>query len=73
MVEEIRKAIRAVPFVPFTVAISDGRRLHIPTVDHVFLVPNGASLHIYPDNDNPVWVSTGHVTSIEPDRQQAVS
>jgi hypothetical protein len=73
MIEEIRKAIRAVPFVPFTVAISDGRRLHVPTVDHVFLVPNGASLHVYPDNDHPVWVSTHHVTSIERDPERAVS
>ena len=73
MTEEIRKAIRAIPFVPFTVAISDGRRLHVPTVDHVFLEPNGASLHIYPDNDHPAWVSTRHVTSIEPDEKQAIS
>jgi hypothetical protein len=73
MVEEIRKAIHATPFVPFTVALSDGRRLRVPTVDHVFLSPKGSSLHIYPDDDHVVWVSTLHVTSIEPDQEAAFS
>jgi hypothetical protein len=73
MNEEIRKAIRATPFVPFTFALSDGRRLHVPTGDHAFLSPSGGSLHIYPDNDHAVWISTQHVTSIEPDREATVS
>ncbi len=41
MQEEIRKLIRATPFVPFTVFMTDGRSFGIPTSDHIFIYPSG--------------------------------
>ena len=73
MINELRQAIHAVPFVPFTVTLSDGRRVRARTVDHVHLSPRGITLYIYPDDKYVVWVSTRHVTSIGLDEEPAVS
>ncbi|CAN5594155.1 hypothetical protein BH20VER3_BH20VER3_18700 [soil metagenome] len=73
MINELREAIHATPFIPFTVALSDGRRMRARTVDHVHLSPRGSTLYLYPDDEHVVWVSTRHVTSVEPDEEPAVS
>jgi hypothetical protein len=73
MVNGLREAIRATPFVPFTITLTDGRRLRARTVDHVLLSPRGDTFYIYPDDDHIVWVNTLHVTSIEPDQEAAIS
>ena len=73
VINGLREVIRATPFIPFTVTLSDGRRLRARTVNHVFLSPRGDTVYIYADDDHVVWVSTRHVTSIEPDQEAAVS
>jgi len=73
MIDELRTAIHASPFVPFTITLSDGRRLRAQTGDHVFLSPRGTTVYIYPTDEHVVWVSTRHITSIEPDEEPAIS
>ena len=41
MQEDIRKLMRATPFVPFTLFMTDGRSFGIPTSDHIFIYPSG--------------------------------
>ena len=41
MHEEIRRLMRAIPFVPFTLFMTDGRFFRIPTADHIFIYPSG--------------------------------
>lgn len=73
MINELREAIHATPFNPFTVTLSDGRRLRARTVDHAHLSPNGNTLYVYPEDDHVVWVSARHVTSMEFGAEPAVS
>ena len=41
MIDEIRKQLHRVPFVPFAVRTSDGHEYSVPTVDHAFITPRG--------------------------------
>lgn len=41
MQEEIRKLMRATPWVPFTLSLTDGRSFGIATSDHIFILPSG--------------------------------
>lgn len=39
MREEIRKLMRATPWVPFTLFVTDGRYSGVATSDHIFILP----------------------------------
>jgi hypothetical protein len=39
--EEIRQLVRAAPFRPFKIFMTDGRSFGIPTSDHLFILPSG--------------------------------
>ena len=41
MIDEIRKRLHRVPFVPFIVRTSDGHKYSIPTHDYAFITPRG--------------------------------
>lgn len=71
MIPEIREAICATPFVPFTIELSDGRRFRVPSGDHAFIWPRGTALYVYPDDDHVLWMSPRHITSMEFDRDPA--
>lgn len=73
MIDELRQAVHASPFVPFTITLSDGRRLRARTIDHVHLSPRGATRYIYPNDEHVLWVATLHVTSVDFDQEPAVS
>ncbi len=41
MQEEIRRLMRATPFLPFTLFMTDGRSFGISTSGHIFIYPSG--------------------------------
>src|SRR5438876_11802533 len=41
MIDEIRKQLEAVPFVPFSVRTSDGHEYSVPTGDHAYITSRG--------------------------------
>ncbi len=41
MLEEIRNRIKAVPFLPFTVRVADGRSFLVPHSDHILVTAKG--------------------------------
>jgi hypothetical protein len=41
MIDEMRKRLQRVPFVPFAVRTSDGHEYSVPAVDHAFITPRG--------------------------------
>ena len=41
MLEEIRNRIKAVPFLPFTVRVPDGRSFPVPHSDHILVTSKG--------------------------------
>ena len=51
MTADIRKLVRAVPFVPFTIHLADGGRVRVPTVDHVAVSPAGGRVIVFTDDD----------------------
>ena len=50
MIGDIRKHLDRQPFVPFTINMADGRRIHVPTRDHILL--NGSRAIVSLDNDD---------------------
>ncbi len=51
MISDIRNAIDAVPFVPFTIHTTNGRAFRVPTVDHIAVPPAGGRVFIFGDNE----------------------
>jgi len=49
MIDEIRKRMLRVPFVPFLVATSDGHEYAVPTADHAFITPRGNRVVVVDD------------------------
>jgi hypothetical protein len=41
MLEELRNRIKAVPFVPFSVFVADGREFRVPHPDHILVTSRG--------------------------------
>ena len=41
MLDELRKWIKAMPFLPFTVHVDDGRSFPVPHPDHILVTTKG--------------------------------
>jgi hypothetical protein len=50
MTADIRKLIHSTPFVPFTIHLADGGSLHVPTIDHISVAPEGGRVVVW-DNE----------------------
>ena len=50
MLAEIRRLLSARPFVPFTIYPADSAEMHVPTVDHAAVSPDGRTLVIFFDD-----------------------
>jgi hypothetical protein len=51
MVDDIRILIAARPFRPFTIYPADGNSLHVPTVDHIAVLPGGGRVLVFGDRN----------------------
>jgi hypothetical protein len=49
MTNDIRKQLHAVPFVPFTIFVADGREYRVPSPDHAHVHPNLGRVSLYSD------------------------
>jgi len=47
---DIRKLIAQRPFAPFTIHLADGSAVHVPTVDHIFVFPDGGRAIVTKDD-----------------------
>lgn len=56
--------LRATPFVPFTVHLSNGRAMHVPHTDFAMLLQNGI-LFVNTEGDKVERIDPGHITSVE--------
>ena len=66
---DIRKLVRAVPFVPFTIHLADGRQVRVPTVDHVAVSPTGGRVIVFADDDTHDILSSLLISRITVDQQ----
>lgn len=65
MLNQIRKLANAEPFEPFSIELSSGRILKVPTRDHVWLMVPGAShIAVYDDNDAADHLSPLHIVAV---------
>lgn len=69
LIETIRDHLRAAPFEPFVVQMTDGRRFEIPHPEYAALNRKGTELYVVNQNDTGVRLSTLLVASLEPLQQ----
>lgn len=63
-VEELRRRITAVPFVPFTLHVSDGRAIPVHARDFILLSPLGSLVHVYQPNEALDVLDMEHITGV---------
>jgi hypothetical protein len=49
VIDEIRKRLHGVPFVPFALGTSDGHQYSVPTPDHAHISSRGNRVVVYDD------------------------
>lgn len=64
MIDEIRKRLEHVPFVPFSVRTSDGFEYAVPTVDHAYITPRGNRLIVTDDKGTVAVLGPLHINSV---------
>jgi hypothetical protein len=64
-VQQIRAALRAVPFRPFHIHMADGRSFHIPHPDFLLLTPTGRTAFACQEDDEFSIVDLLLMTEIE--------
>ena len=52
MIADVRKLAATMPFVPFTIHLADGGNVRVPTVDHVYVFPQGSRILVTYDDDS---------------------
>ena len=63
MIDEIRKQLERVPFIPFSVRTSDGHEYSVPTVDHAYITPRGNRV-IVTDDKGTVAILGPHINGV---------
>jgi hypothetical protein len=64
MIDEIRKRLQRVPFVPFAVRTSYGHEYSVPTVDHAFITPRGNRVVVVDDEGTTAVLGPLHINSV---------
>jgi len=71
VIDDIRKQLHRVPFVPFVVRTSDGHEYSVPTVDHAFITPRGNRLIVVDDDGTVNILGPLHINSVIQQRNGA--
>jgi hypothetical protein len=64
MVDQIRKRLQRVPFVPFSVRTSDGHEYSVPTPDHAHISPRGNPVVVYDDEGTTAILGPLHINRV---------
>ncbi|PYK63935.1 MAG: hypothetical protein DME50_16285 [Verrucomicrobia bacterium] len=64
MIDEIRKRLQRVPFVPFSVRTSDRHEYSVPAVDHAFITPRGNRVVVVDDEGTTAILGPLHINSV---------
>lgn len=64
MIDEIRKRLDGVPFVPFSVRTSDGPEYSVPTVDHAYITPRGNRVIVTDDKGTVAILGPLHISGV---------
>jgi hypothetical protein len=64
MTPDIRKRLEEVPFVPFSIRMSDGREYSVPTLDHVYIPPGGTRVVVSDDKGIVSLLPALHISGV---------
>jgi hypothetical protein len=64
MIDEIRKRLHRMPFIPFSVRTSDGHEYAVPTVDHAHISPRGNRVVVFDDEGTSAILGSLHINGI---------
>jgi hypothetical protein len=64
MIDEIRKRLLRVPFIPFSVRTSDGHEYAVPTVDHAHISPRGNRVVVFDDEGTSAILGPLHLNGV---------
>ena len=64
MIDEIRKQLERVPFIPFSVRTSDGHEYSVPTVDHAYITPRGNRVIVTDDKGTVAILWPLHINGV---------
>jgi hypothetical protein len=64
MIDEIRRQLERVPFVPFSVRTSDGHEYSVPTVDHAYITPRGNRVIVTDDKGTVAILGPLHINGV---------
>jgi len=64
VIDEIRKRLQRVPFIPFFVRTSDGHEYTIPMHDHAFITPRGNRVIVVDDGGTTNVLGPPHINAI---------
>ena len=64
--QSIREHLRAAPFEPFVIQMTDGRRFAVPHPEFAAINPQGTQFVAFRENGTPITLSTLLIASVEP-------
>jgi hypothetical protein len=64
MIDEIRRQLGRVPFVPFFIRTSDEHEYSVPTVDHAYITPRGNRVIVTDDKETVAILGTLHINGV---------
>ena len=64
MIDEIRKRLHRVPFIPFAVRTSDGHEYAVPKMDHAFITPRGNRVVVVDDEGTTAVLGPLHINGV---------
>jgi hypothetical protein len=64
VIDEIRKQLHRVPFLPFVVRASDGHKYSVPTVDRAFITPRGNRVIVIDDEGTVNILGPLHINAV---------
>ena len=63
--DEIRNRLKASPFVPFTIYVTDGREYRVPTADHAHVLPDNRRVSVWTDDNRQYTLPLRQLSGVE--------
>jgi hypothetical protein len=64
VIGDIKRHLENVPFVPFTIRMTDGREYPVPTLDHIYFPPVGSRVVVSDDQGYIIALPSLHMSGI---------
>ena len=65
MIDEIRRLLEKIPFLPFTILTSSGQRYEVKSLDHINLGPTAKLVAVWHDDGTFTALSPLHIVTLE--------